>query len=88
MHLIFIFIWGGRCEYVARARMVSGVEEGGRDVTTSQQGLARSPVCPWAACSAEETTRHIMWDCSFVQVVQGKLKTWLGQVVPLFKLKV
>ncbi|KAJ4940205.1 hypothetical protein JOQ06_026514, partial [Pogonophryne albipinna] len=32
MRLLFGFIWGGRYEYVARGRMLAGVEAGGRDV--------------------------------------------------------
>jgi len=32
MRLVFGFIWGGRYEYVARGRMLAGVEAGGRDV--------------------------------------------------------
>ncbi|KAJ4931274.1 hypothetical protein JOQ06_025571 [Pogonophryne albipinna] len=31
MRLLFGFIWGGRYEYVARGRMLAGVEAGGRD---------------------------------------------------------
>ena len=32
MRLVFHFIWGGRYEYVARTRMLAGIEAGGRDV--------------------------------------------------------
>ncbi|KAK9543285.1 hypothetical protein VZT92_001076 [Zoarces viviparus] len=32
MRLVFTFLWGGRYEYVARARMLAGIEAGGRDV--------------------------------------------------------
>lgn len=32
MRLVFGFIWGGRYEYVARIRMLVGIEVGGRDV--------------------------------------------------------
>ena len=32
MRLVFTFLWGGRYEYVARARMMAEIEAGGRDV--------------------------------------------------------
>lgn len=32
MRLVFNFMWGGRYEYVSRARMLAGIEAGGRDV--------------------------------------------------------
>ena len=32
MRIVFSFLWGGRHEYVSRARMIASTEEGGRDV--------------------------------------------------------
>ncbi len=51
-----------------------------------RHGLAKSPVCPRATCSGEETIRHVMWDCPFAGVVWGKAQTWLRQVVPGFNM--
>ena len=54
--------------------------------TMYRHGLARSPCCPRATCSEDETVRHALWGCHFAGSFWARARGLLARIDPGFGL--
>lgn len=51
-----------------------------------RRAVTSSPKCPRSSCRADETVKHILWDCSYAKDLWGKAKPLLVQVAGIKEL--